>query len=309
MKHYLENELKIIKKLIKKTEPNTEQYNNLEKSKNYILSIINNEKIEKDVSFNIYEFKDLLYMFINTYSDMKLLDTEFPLDYPMLPSKKIQIDEILKFINLLYYDEIPESYCTTISSNDIKIFSNSVIKSLIKEGNCVVYKRFYKNETIILLDSYNNIKDLIIPAYKSIDIMPYLYFDDYYSQKKDLISNYLKFRAINKLKNTKYSKEAIDYELIIRDSLIIASRAYKKYLNLEEEINIEDYNQLINYLNTVLALELSKNCNITLAELTNASYLDILKQNTELLPNNVGLEDNSKLMKVKNLTKKATNMK
>lgn len=308
MKHYLENELKIIKKLIKKTEPNTEQYNNLEKSKKYILSIINNEKIEKDVSFNIYEFKDLLYMFINAYSDMKLLDTEFPLDYPMLPSKKIQIDEILEFINSLYYDEIPESYCTTISSNDIKIFPNSVIKSLIKEGNCVVYKKFYKNETIILLDSYNNIKDLIIPAYKSIDIMPYLYYDDYYSQKKDLISNYLKFRAINKLKNTKYSKEAIDYELIIRDSLIIASRAYKKYLNLEEEINIEDYNQLINYLNTVLALELSKNCNITLAELTNASYLDILKQNTELLPNNVGLEDNSKLMKVKNLTKKATNM-
>lgn len=312
MKHYLQNELKLVNKNIKKYDVNSSEYLNSIKTKKHIMNLLENkESIKMDTSnkLSLDQYHDLIVGLINTYSKMKLLDTEFPLDYPMLKVRKISVEEIIEFIHSLYYEELPDYYAATFNLENIKLFNYSIIKRIIKDGNCQIYRKYYKNESIILINSYNNIKDFIIPASKSIETMPYLYYDENMKLKHDLMENYMKFRSTEKLKKTTYYKDANDYELIQRDSLIIAARAIKNMINIDEKFDIldeESYSIITSFMNTTLGLELSKRDDITLNELLSSTYTDILSYFENIKYDEVGLEDNYEIVKIKKLTKKTT---
>lgn len=303
MKKFLNKELYKINKILNETDKKDDKYIKALKTQNEVKKILNSEDdIIDDYSFvNLKPIYNEIIKLVKTYSEMSLLETELPIDYPMLKTrKKIDNEAIINFINNVYSEELPEYNRPTLSLKNLKVFNLPFFKRIINNGKCVIYHQYYEGQTIILLNSYNNINDLIRTTSNSVET--FIYKDS--MGKVNLLEYYMKNRALSKLKDSSYHKDCIDLELISRDSLILTARILKNLLE-DDFDNLDNETKLVlqDFINNALAIELSKNPNITLNDLIGNIYSDILLRIHEIDMNNLCYSENEILNNLKILTK------
>ena len=303
MKRFLLKECYKLNKIMKENDSDSEIYIKAAKTLREIEKLLNNLELNDNLPCNnIQTIYNEAYNIIKRYSNMSLLETELPLDYPILRTRrKPDKEQIINFINEVYNEEMPEYNTPNITNENIKIFSLPLIKKIINNGKCVLYKQYYEDRSIILLNSYYNIKDYINST--SIAVETYIY--NYSDAKINLLKYYMKNRALLKLKRTQYYKDCIDYELIYRDSLILTARLL---LNLIDNNNFDNLDNEVkqaiqDFINNTLALELSKNTNVTLYDLSNKTYDELLSNINSIDNNNLCFSENELLNNAKKLLK------
>ena len=275
MRRFLQKELNKVNKIM--SSHRNEEYVNAERTKDEIIKIISNfyEEEQETVSNNFRNIYDKAMKIIFYFSELSLLETEFPMDYPILTTRrKIKIEDVITFINQLYSKELMGTEKPLISKSNLKIFRNPLFNKLSLKNNFVIYKQYYEGKKMLLLYTNNNVKDFIIPATKAIELYKY----PRYLEKLNLIEYYLKLKSIDKLKETNYNNDCIDLELIDRDSLILTARLIR---NLIGNCNYEDLDNemklvIQDFVDNILAIELSRQEGITLHDISLEPYDDII---------------------------------
>lgn len=305
MKKFLYEELKSINKLLKNNSDN----DNLLKTRQEIMDLLENNEIDYTYlsNFNMSDKYDFIKEIVDQSSKMKLLDTESPIDYPSLITRtKINSEDILKFLNNLYSDEVPDDLKAYYSINNIKVYKNSFFNRIAGKGKCIVYNNYYTFESTILLDKYSNIKDFIIPAQKAIETIPEIVSNSFNTpQKLYLMKKYLEYRAVSKLKNTQYRKDSIIYDLIQYDNFILNARLAKKLILKYpyEELDNEQKMYLVDLYLDILGQILANKDNVTLYDIYRTPFINDLTSYSEKL----AVTENDMVNRIKVLSNKTKN--
>ena len=219
-----------------------------------------------NIKLNDYIYSFILYL-IELYIFIPLLETETSIKYPIIRKQIISDKYIYDFsYRILESEKFLINF--SFNKNNLKIFENN--HSLLKKSDsrCVIYKKYYANKAIMLLNRYNNITDLVAPLKKFIEVVD---FNDniLFSNNSQIFEYYMQHKTIQKLINN----GNIDaYKLLIStiDSMVYNARLLKKSTENKDWKHLTGniVFKLLDFANHAIAIELVNN-NISINELFN----------------------------------------
>lgn len=233
--------------------------------------------IDVKLSDSIYSF--MLFM-IEIYSKIPQLETETSIKYPIIRKQYISDKYIYDFSNRLLKNE-KISIHFTFNNNNLIIFDNKNFKFKKPDSRCIVYKRYYTNNSMILLNKYNSIRDLVLPIKKFIEIIEYNN-NIPFSNNTEIMEYYLQHKAIKKLIDAG-NKDAYKLYISLVDNMVYNARLLKKQINNKDWKHLQPtiIFKLLDFTNQALAIELV-NSNISFNDLYNIlnsnnlnEYIDI----------------------------------
>lgn len=283
MINFINNELYSAHKIINQNMDVIKTIENLETIKNDIFKHHDNscetelykKMINVKLNDQIYSF--ILFL-IELYSSIPQLETETSYKYPIIKKQYISEKYIYEFSNRILKEE-NFSKPFNFNGKSLIIFKN---QSRFKrnDSRCIVYSRYYTNDIMILLNRYNNIRDLVQPLKKFIEIINY-YENISFTNETEIIEYYIYHKAINKL-IVHGNKEANKLYMTSIDNMVYNARL------LNNKIKDKDWKhlpakiifKLLDFTNHAIALELNSNNEIALNDLFSLSQ----NNNTDKYP-------------------------
>lgn len=256
-----------------------------------------------NIKLNNYIYSFILSV-IDLYAAIPLLETETSMKYPIIRKQIISDKYIYDFSNrILEYENFTNNF--SFNKNNLKIFENAHPLLKRSDSRCLIYKKYYDNNAIILLNRYNNITDLVGPLKKFIELLEFNN-NVAFSNNTEIIEYYMQHKTIQKLINNG-SSEAKKLLIISIDNMVYNARLLKKSVHNKDwkHLTGKTVFKLLDFINHAIAIELVNN-GISLNELfdylkncSNNEYINI----SDLSIEKDSIENNIKIYANK-LTKK-----
>jgi len=277
MKKYINSELNNAYKLFEQNNTNEikKTIDGLNKLKEDIFKT-KDCSYESDTLSNLINIKlnDSIYNFIlsiiDIYAAIPLLETETSIKYPIIRKQIISDKYIYDFSNrILETEKFTNKF--SFNKNNLRIFENAHPLLKHSDSRCVIYKNYYDNKAIILLNRYNSITDLVGPLKKFIEILEFNN-NIAFTNNTSILEYYMQHKAIQKLINNG-NNDAYKLLIITIDNMAYNARLLKKNVHNKDwkHLTGKIVFKLLNFINHAIAIELINN-NISLNEIFN--YLE-----------------------------------
>jgi hypothetical protein len=231
-------------------------------------------EMEKYLSLSKINIADDFIKFVlaiaNEYAKYPLSETESSKKIPYLPTRKyITNEEIITFLNEIYNDELKSKNIIRFNEGNIRIFQNSFLHKKFTKL-CVPYHNYHELYSILILNKYDNVNNLIIPASKAIELLPEIQFRSY-DNIINIMTYYMKYRAMAKIRDEYNQVDAINYYRMSFERLIIDARQIILMFRNKKWNELSNYQQscVLNFIDNALGAYIADNENISLKDMVN----------------------------------------
>ena len=301
MKKYINNELNHSYELFEQNKNNNikRTIDELNKLKNDIFKT-KDCSYDSDTLSNLINIKlnDSIYNFIlsiiDLYASIPLLETETSMKYPIIRKQIISDNYIYDFSNrILEAENFSNNF--KFDKYNLKIFENAHPLLKRSDSRCIIYRKYYDNKAIILLNRYNNITDLVVPLKKFIEILEFNN-NITFSNNTEIFEYYMQHKTIQKLISNG-NHDAHKLLITSIDNMVYNARLLKKNVHNKDwkHLTGKTVFKLLDFTNHAIAIELVNN-NISLNDLysylsnhSNNEYINIndFSINTHNIENNI----------------------
>ena len=251
----------------------------LQKVYNYLFenSLTYQQERDNQLNTNIdEEFFTFIQHVFSICDETPLLETESTIQYPDLYSAKKRKDsEIYNFINAVYHSELPSHETDVVDTDNFKIFHPSFIKKIrVGAGNIVVYNDFMDDRRKMVLERFDNVRDLIFTAGRAVELIDRP-LDSKYSNALNVMNYFMRSRSAKYLTGFEGDKQ----ERIAFDNIIYGVRKYARAIN---DMTVEEFNslnssikaELLDMVDRILGYSLARMNNISLQTLVDGNIMD-----------------------------------
>ena len=214
------------------------------------------------------KFLNFIKIVAKFYANMPLTETESSIKAPFLPTRKyIENEEIYDFLNEIYNKELKTNRIIRFNRGNIKIFKNSFFGKKFA-NKCVPYHNYHELYSILILNKYFNINDLIITCCKGLELLPEIEFKTY-DNVINIMSYYMKYKALEKVKDEVNVIDAKNFYYITLDNIIIEARQILIMLNTRNWNELSKYHQtcVLNFIDNVLGATVAHINSISLKDM------------------------------------------
>lgn len=230
-------------------------------------------EMEKYLNLSNIKISDSFIKFIKEvakyYAAMPLTETESSIHAPILPTRKyITNEEIIDFLNDIYNSELHTDGIIRFNEGNIKIFKNSFLHKKLS-SKCVPYHNYHELYSILIVNKFFNVNDIIISCSKATELLPEIEFKKY-DNIINIMVYYMKYKALEKVKEEYNQIDAKNFYLLALDNLIMEARQILIMLNSKNWNELSKYQQscILNFIDNALGA--------TIAHIDSFSLIDII---------------------------------